>query len=147
VRQHTKHPGESVENMSMIDWIVRHHIILLQMAAAAGLTILVFVLLLRWAFVHMRPDFFTRRKTAQSGGPLRTLLLVGKNVTGAMLMIGGLVLLFLPGPGVIAILIGAVLMNFPGKHRLIVRVLSRPAVSERINRWRCRAGKPRLLIK
>jgi hypothetical protein len=50
--------------------------------------------------------------------PLRLLLICGKNLLGAALVIAGLFMLVLPGQGVIAILIGVMLLDFPGKKRM-----------------------------
>src|SRR5262245_10977606 len=49
---------------------------------------------------------------------LRLGFLVVKNFVGLVLVAAGIVMLFGPGQGVLTILIGVMLLNFPGKRRL-----------------------------
>lgn len=70
--------------------------------------------------------------------------LVVKNGIGAALMLAGLGMLVLPGQGLLTLLIGLSLMNFPGKRGLIRRIVSRPRVFGTINSLRAKARKPPL---
>lgn len=56
-------------------------------------------------------------------------------------------MLFTPGPGVLTILIGVMLLNFPGKRRLERKLVERPRVLEAINRLRARFGKAPLILE
>jgi hypothetical protein len=67
--------------------------------------------------------------------------LVLKNVVGGLFVLAGLVMLVLPGQGILTILIGLGLINFPGKRRLILSLMSRRRVFTTVNRLRTRAGK------
>jgi len=70
--------------------------------------------------------------------------LLVKNGIGAGLILAGLTMLVLPGQGLLTLVIGLSLMNFPGKRRLIHRVFSRPRVFRTINRLRAKALRPPL---
>lgn len=70
--------------------------------------------------------------------------LLVKNGIGAALMLAGLGMLILPGQGLLTLLIGLSLMNFPGKRGLIHRIVSRPRVFSTINRLRAKAHRPPL---
>jgi UPF0716 family protein affecting phage T7 exclusion len=50
-------------------------------------------------------------------------------------------MLILPGQGLLTLIIGLGLMNFPGKRRLIRRVILRRRVLAAINRMRAGADK------
>ena len=67
-----------------------------------------------------------------------------KNILGALLLAAGLVLLFTPGQGVLTILIGLMLLNFPGKYAAERWVVSRPGVMRSLNWMRQKVGKPPL---
>ena len=56
----------------------------------------------------------------------------------------GVLMLVLPGQGVLTILIGLTLLDFPGKRRFVRRLLMRPRVFRVINRLRRRFGRPPL---
>ncbi len=67
-----------------------------------------------------------------------------KNVLGLVLVAAGVVMLFLPGQGLLTLLLGTLLVDFPGKHVLILKWLTRPVVLKSLNRVRRWAGRPSL---
>jgi hypothetical protein len=78
----------------------------------------------------------------------RTLGMVGKNLLGAFLVLLGIVLSLpgIPGQGILTILIGVMLLDFPGKRDLERKLVSRPKVRGGIDRLRHRFGKPPLVL-
>lgn len=79
---------------------------------------------------------------------LRTAMIVLKNIVGVVLILAGLVLSLpaVPGPGILTIFIGLMITDIPGKRRLEVKIIHRPAVLSVINRLRARYKKPPLLL-
>jgi len=73
---------------------------------------------------------------AQHSIPLRIL----RNVLGTLLVLLGVAMLLLPGQGLLTLLVGVLLVDFPGKHAFVVRVLSRPKVLAIVNKLRARHG-------
>ena len=55
-------------------------------------------------------------------------------------------MLFLPGQGVLTILIGLSLLEFPGKRRLEAKIVGQPTVLSTINNMRAKFGKPPLIL-
>jgi hypothetical protein len=78
---------------------------------------------------------------------LRWTALILKNLLGAVLVGVGLLMLFGPGQGILTILIGVMLLNFPGKRHLERKLVSRPRVLDAINRLRARFGKSPLILE
>ncbi len=74
------------------------------------------------------------------------VLTVAKNAAGLALILAGVAMLVLPGQGILTIIIGLALTNFPGKFTLERRLFSRPAVHRALNRVRRAAGKPLLEV-
>lgn len=68
------------------------------------------------------------------------LLRILKNVLGVVLALLGVAMLVLPGQGLLTLLVGVLLVDFPGKHALVVRLLSRPKVLSIVNKLRARHG-------
>lgn len=64
-----------------------------------------------------------------------------KNVFGVIFIIAGIAMLFLPGQGILTIVLGMALINFPGKRKVIRRTLGHERVLSTINRLRARARK------
>lgn len=71
-------------------------------------------------------------------------LRIGKNVVGVAILAAGITMLFTPGQGVLAILLGLMLFDFPGKHALVRRLLQSGKVLTAANRWRAKFDKPPL---
>jgi hypothetical protein len=80
--------------------------------------------------------------------PVRALGVVDKNVAGLVLIIVGLVMALpgVPGQGVLTMIIGLTLVDFPGKLALERRLIGRPFVLSRLNRLRVRFGRAPLVL-
>jgi hypothetical protein len=76
----------------------------------------------------------------------RALGRIGKNLAGAILMLLGLAMALpgVPGQGVLTMIIGLTLLDFPGKRELERRLVRRPAVLRRLNDLRRRFHRPPL---
>ena len=74
--------------------------------------------------------------------------LIGKNLVGLVLVLLGILMSIpgVPGQGVLTMLLGIMLIDFPGKRRLEHTILSRPKVLSTINSLRHKYGKPALVL-
>jgi hypothetical protein len=72
---------------------------------------------------------------------------VAKNLAGVALVVLGVLLSVpgIPGQGILTIAIGVVLLDIPGKHRLVRAVVRRKGVLRRINRFRAWFGRAPLV--
>ncbi|MDB5798349.1 MAG: hypothetical protein JWP36_2251 [Paucimonas sp.] len=119
-------------------------------AMGAGLALLGIVLAPLWA-IKLPADFFCvererrRRQLESTAG--RYIKMVLRNLLGCLLILVGVTMLVLPGPGMVAIVIGVLAMDFPGKLHLARRLVSMPAVLHSINWMRRHAGKPPLQLE
>jgi hypothetical protein len=79
---------------------------------------------------------------------LRWAGLVAKNVAGALLVLVGILMSLpgVPGPGVLTILLGIMLLDFPGKRGLELRLVRRQQVRRALDRVRKRFNQPPLLL-
>jgi hypothetical protein len=79
---------------------------------------------------------------------LRLVGLVVKNAVGIALLALGLLLSLpgVPGQGLLTMLIGLMLVDFPGKRRLERRIIGRPRILRAVNRLRRRFGRPPLVL-
>nr|ALS88964.1 membrane transport protein [uncultured bacterium] len=102
--------------------------------------------------VKLPADYFAKsRKTKFWAGPnpaLHAAKMIGKNLLGIVLVVLGIVLSLpgVPGQGLLTILLGVMLLDFPGKHRLEQKLLSKPSIVKTINRLRGRFDKPPLVL-
>jgi hypothetical protein len=134
-----------------IDW-VREHVGGGLLAGIAVVSIALFVLGLivtPIVLIKLPADHFTRRDTEPPRPltPGRVLILVARNVLGAILVLLGILMLVLPGQGIITLLVGLLVLDFRGKRAWERRLVGRPGVLRLINRLRERAGRAPLEIQ
>ena len=69
--------------------------------------------------------------------------IIGKNLAGVILIVLGVVMSLpgIPGPGLVTILFGVMLVDFPGRRRLEHKLVSLPRVQQAINNLRKRFGR------
>ena len=69
--------------------------------------------------------------------------IIGKNLAGVILIVLGVVMSLpgVPGPGLVTILFGVMLVDFPGRRRLEHKLVSQPRVLKAINDLRKRFGR------
>jgi hypothetical protein len=94
-----------------------------------------------WIVSRLPADHFVRER-AKDALPRR----IARNVLGAVLVLAGVAMLVLPGQGVLTILVGLSLVDFPLKRRLLCRLLRTGAIARGVQRLRSRAGRPPLLL-
>jgi hypothetical protein len=108
--------------------------------------------LVSFILVKLPADYFCSHYDRQiwSGRApaLRIAAAIGKNLLGIILILAGIVMTLpgVPGQGLLTILLGIMLVDFPGKDRLERKLLHRPAVRNSIDKLRARFGKPPLQL-
>lgn len=136
----------------MVDWIFGNPAVMWWMAAGSLAMLVAGLVLVPVIVVRLPRTYFSHRQRrreqmlATRHPVIRFGILVIKNVVGAVLVVAGLVMLVLPGQGVLTILVGLSLLNFPGKYRLERWIISRPAVFQSMNWLRRRYGRKPLVL-
>lgn len=119
--------------------------------AIISITSFIVGLVLMPVFVSRIPaDYFSQsrriRQLANSRHPaLQLLLSSAKNVLGIVLVLAGLLMLFIPGQGLLTLLVGLMIMNYPGKYALERWLIERPHVLRALNWLREKYGQVPLL--
>jgi len=101
--------------------------------------------------VRIPADYFNSKpRSHDCPGRRRSVIglvcMVLKNLLGITFVLAGLAMLVLPGQGIITILIGIMLVNFPGKSALGLRIVRQPRVFRAINWMRAKANRPALEV-
>lgn len=125
-------------------------------ALAAGafalslLLVVVGVLAVPLVIARMPADYFVRSRGHGRASQRRPFLhaarVVAQNLLGGVLLLAGIAMLVLPGQGVLTILAALSLLSFPGKRRLLRRLLRTRALSRLVRVIRERAGQPPLQL-
>ena len=135
----------------IVDLLREHQLPLGWLAAIAAVVLLIGLLALPAIVVQLPQDYFVRDRRVPVRHVRRHPLLwwmvaILKNVFGLVLVVAGIAMLVLPGQGLLTILMGLGLTNFPGKYNLERWIFGLPAVATTLNRLRSAAGRPPLAI-
>ncbi len=99
--------------------------------------------------VKMAPDYFMpgrRSAMAELHPVVRLFGLLGKNLLGGLLFLAGVAMLFIPGQGLLTMLLGLALLDFPGKRTCELWLVRKPKIHRAMNWIRRRYGHPPLQV-
>ena len=134
---------------AFISWFSNHPGVLIGLGISSILIFILSILGISWFIAQIPEDYFlsTKRKPSkwQEQKPiLRLAVIFGKNIIGFSLIIGGLLMLVLPGQGLLTIVTGLLLVNYPGKYKLEKKLVAIPSIFRALNWIRVKANKPPL---
>lgn len=139
-----------------MDWLlasVQHYVSTETLIWLTVLSIIFFVgtlIAIPFILVRLPADYFdvrVPRPWMQDHHPvLRVAGHITKNALGAVFVFAGFLMLFLPGQGVLTMLIGVSMLDFPGKRTVEAKLIGQPTVLSVINGMRRRYGKPPLIL-
>ncbi|MCK4784311.1 MAG: hypothetical protein KAV87_11210 [Desulfobacteraceae bacterium] len=135
----------------ILEWVRGQETVLWLIGILSMVTLLGTLIVIPIIVIHIPANYFSRERQDRSGYHRRYSLirlpgLVLKNILGIVFVVAGFAMLLLPGQGFITILIGIMLLNFPGKHALEQRIVRQPTVLRAINWMRAKANKAALQV-
>lgn len=127
----------------MEQWAAEHKALLWWLGAASLASFVITAFAVPLLVARMPADHY-RRPPGTGWAQRHPALRVARSVLGAVVVLVGVFLLFVPGQGILTILVGLGLLEFPGKRRLELGLLRRPRVHAAVDWMRRRAGRPPL---
>ncbi|MGX5915298.1 PGPGW domain-containing protein [Aliidiomarina sp. Khilg15.8] len=122
------------------DWIAPW---VLWLTGISVLLALVTLILLPVLIVNMPSDYFlAARRRRRNDTYVRRWYLILRNVLALVLLVAGIIMLFVPGQGLLTILAAIALSDVPGKYRIERWIVLRPGILRAINWVRKRYRKP-----
>jgi hypothetical protein len=106
-----------------------------------------------WLVVRLPATYFCDTYPREVWGDQRPVFrwtgILLKNLLGVLLVVlGGIMAVpVIPGPGILILVLGVMLLDFPGKRRLERWLVHRATVLRAINQLRQRYGKPPLVVE
>ncbi len=136
----------------MSAWIGAHEAILTWLTIGSLITFVVSLATLPWLVARIPADYFLYQKRhpialKQRHPVIRMVLLIGKNLLGAILLLGGILMLFIPGQGLLTMAMGLLLLDYPGKFTLERKLAQQPKVLNGLNWLRSKAKAPPLEVE
>lgn len=131
---------------SDLQLLARDHAPLLAGVATASVAFVVAGALLGPFVISRLPrDYFcashARRRPAARHPTLQFIVRVARNIGGLLLAVVGLLLLILPGQGILTLIAALLLMDVPTKRRHLRALVKRPGIRRALNWLRGRFGK------
>ena len=135
----------------ILEWIRMYETALWWLGILSFVTFVGTLVFIPILVVRIPNDYFMQKKGNPHGYYRKHIILgpvslIVKNFFGIVFVFSGLAMLVLPGQGFITILIGMMLIDFPGKRALERRVIQQHSVLRSINWIRFKAGRQPLQI-
>ena len=136
----------------MIELFYSYTSILPIIGAFSAIIFVVSLLSLPWLAAKIPEDYFLHDQRssplwqANASPILRLLLIVVKNFLGIILLLGGILMLFIPGQGLLTIFMGVVLMDYPKKYAFEKKLVMIPVILKGLNWLRGKANQPPLKV-
>ncbi|MDF1738807.1 MAG: hypothetical protein P1U86_06590 [Verrucomicrobiales bacterium] len=132
------------------EWVRQHDKVFYWIGAISLATVIVSFVAVPIVIRRMPYDYFLEDSEVadqlrEQHPVLRVLFLILKNLIGGILVIGGLIMFLTPGQGVLTLLIGLLLMDFPGKRGLEIRLMKLKPVKKTVD-WIRSKGEKRPLV-
>jgi hypothetical protein len=136
----TRYPPDSLQH---VDW----EPVIAGLAISSLVMLAASVALLPWLLLRLPPDYLHRVEHERR--PAHTwrhrALHVARNGLALVVALAGVLMLVLPGQGLLTILAAAILSDLPGKHRVVRAILGRNHVLRAVNALRRRGHRPPLM--
>ena len=134
---------------SITEFVTNYKTYILWLATISLFVFIFSLVSIKWLVALIPTDYFVKKnisKSKKSYSLLWLMSIIVKNIIGYTLILGGILMLVLPGQGLFTILMGLILSNYPGKYTIEKRIISIPRILKTINWLRKKSNKPRLKI-
>ena len=105
------------------------------------------ILSIRWLVLLIPENYFKEKKNSVLKEKYFLYWIAFKfikNSLGYLLIIGGILMLVLPGQGILTIFIGMILSDYPGKYNIEKKIIQSSIILRTINSIRKKSGKKSL---
>ena len=139
------------ELREILNYFEAHDAIIFWSSLASILTFVGTLISVPWLITKIPADYFISSSEGKlqsyfNNPFLRILGIIFKNIFGYVFIINGFIMLFIPGQGLLTMIIGLVLIDFPRKKEVEYRIVKQPMIHRTINKIRKKAGKPEIKI-
>ncbi len=135
----------------MITFIHDHEELLFWLITVSIIGLIVSLVLIPWMLIQIPQDYFSHKKRQKyrlrNKPPIvRFLFFLIKNIFGIIFIISGIIMLFIPGQGIVTIIMGTILTDFPYKYKIERWIIKHPKILRPINQLRKKAKKEPLEV-
>jgi len=133
------------------EWLEKNSYILLYLGVFSFCIFFMSIFGIKYFAAKIPKDYFTNKQRGSKIKEISIVLwlfyIITKNLIGYIFIILGILALVLPGQGILMILIGLVMSDYPGKQNLERRVISIKTVRRGVNWLRKKSGVEEIEFK
>ena len=131
--------------------IVSDAVLLRWLFIASLISFFAVLIIVPWLIIRMPADYFSRpQRSSWSRRRQHPLIwlpsLIIKNLAAIVCLLIGIAMLLLPGQGIVTIMVGVLLLDFPGKYRTERWMISRGWIFRLFNHLRRVAKQPPFVL-
>ena len=118
------------------DWFSQNQLLIQWISIGSIISFFGSLIIIPRLIINLPPDFFLKRKKSVSVKQIvvfRVTFFLLKNFLGFFLFLCGILMLFIPGQGLLTMFLGLVLLDFPGKYKLQLYCLKVRPVRRSLN--------------
>ncbi len=109
-------------------------------------TFLVSLIIIPWIIGKLPHNYFLHSKekgrwSLRKHPILMVCIFLLRNIFGLLFLLAGFIMLFLPGQGILTMVVGISLMTFPGKQALLQKMIHHQSIQRSLNWVRKKTGK------
>ena len=127
------------------DWVSQNKMLIQWISIVSIISFFGSIIIIPKIIINLSSDFFINGKNPRMDDQnllIRIVFSLIKNALGFLLFLCVIIMLFIPGQGLLTMFLGLVLMDIPGKHRLQLYFLRLRAVQKSLNWIRNKNGAP-----
>jgi len=132
-----------------LEFLSDYKIYLVWLGSLSFIIFIFSLLAIKWLVALIPSDYFIKKNNSEfrSNYPIFWLVsIIIKNLVGYTLIVGGILMLVLPGQGLLSIFVGLMLSNYPGKFYIERKFIAIPSVLKAINWLRKKSNTPSIKI-
>lgn len=134
--------------MQWLNWLKAHETFFAALGLLSVFLFLISLIVFPLIIIYLPQDYFVRsHPSITSLSPLRMILRILKNTLGIFLVLAGILMLFLPGQGLLCLFLGISLVHFPGKRRLEMRLLRQKRIRSSVAWVRHKANRKPIQLR
>ena len=133
----------------IIDHVDEYKSVIFWLSLLSFLIFIFSLVSIKWLVALIPIDYFVYKKNSKfkTKYPFTWLIsMIIKNIIGYLLIVGGILMLVLPGQGLFTIFIGLMMSNYPGKYYIEKKIIAIPSILKTINWLRKQSNKEPIII-
>ena len=133
----------------IIDLVDEYKSVIFWLSLLSFLIFIFSLVSIKWLVALIPSDYFVSKKDTKFKSEYPFIWLISmiiKNIIGYVLIIGGVLMLLLPGQGLFTIFIGLMMSNYPGKYYIEKKFIAIPSILKTINWLRKQSNKEPIII-